>query len=165
MNNESTVVMSAISSALNLNPLELSVKDFESDKEMVPDEPSDEDKLAYADFETARTNLLDVLKNGKTAIEHATTIALASQSPRSFEALSKLLKDVAEANQGLMDLHEKKRALSPRASEPVRQTANSIINNNIIIGSPAQLLDFVRQARIDDAQQMKDIEDASDAEG
>lgn len=152
INNTKSVVSSGIANALGVAPLELSVSEFmDDDKQLSLPIVTDEDKLVNEDFDTARAVLLNLLEQGQTALNKALLVAISSQSPRAYEVVSKLLKDVADVNQGLLALHESRRALNPVSTvEPVKQSANNI-QNNFIISSPAQLLDLVKQARLDDA--------------
>jgi hypothetical protein len=88
------------------------------------------------DYDTARTNLRELLTTGKAALEHALEVAKSSEHPRAFEVVGNLMKQLADVNQQLMDIHQQKQKLDG----PKEVSKKEVTNNNVIFtGSTADL--------------------------
>lgn len=86
------------------------------------------------DFEFARRNYYDLLVKGSEALEEMMSVARATEHPRAFEVLSGMMKNVADINGNLIDLHKKKSDME-KNSQPVLP----VTNNNVFVGSTAEL--------------------------
>lgn len=84
--------------------------------------------LVEDDFETARTNLLEIITNGQAAIVELSQLASQSQNDKYFAALSSLMKTVVDANEKLLDIQQKIR----NVTKETRLEAKTI-NNNLIM--------------------------------
>lgn len=94
------------------------------------------DQKVENDYDTARTNLRELLTTGKAALEHALEVAKASEHPRAFEVVGNLMKQLADVNQQLMDIHQQKQKLDG----PKEVSKREVTNNNVIFtGSTADL--------------------------
>lgn len=93
------------------------------------------------DYDVSRENLHTLIENGKQALEHALSIAKQSEHPRAFEVVGNLIKQLADVNQQLMDIHQQKKKLD----EPAKGTASGKVTNNnaIFVGSTAELSKLV----------------------
>lgn len=109
-------------------------------------ERTDEEKAALSDFDKARETLLIIIESGKTALEQALNIAASTQQAKAFEVVSKLINDLANANKGLLELHEAKAALVPD-TEIDHTPVDHVTNNTIVVGSAAELLTIVEAHR------------------
>lgn len=98
------------------------------------------DNMIENDYERIRANLYGLLQQGQDALNHALDVAKESEHPRAFEVVSGLMKDVADINHKLMDLHKKKVALDT-ASEKKDTTDQPAAANNtaIFVGSTNDL--------------------------
>jgi signal recognition particle subunit SEC65 len=123
-----------ISDALNMTPLII------DDNIPIEGEIQQNDRNARADFEFARSNLYDIIENGKNALELLSQIASQSQHPRAFEVLSGLIKTIADANKDLMLLQKNIKELK----EPEIHTHNKTINQSIFVGSTAELQKMIK---------------------
>jgi hypothetical protein len=95
----------------------------------------DTDKIEY-DYSKTRNNLHTLLMTGQEALNAALEVAQASENPRAFEVVGNLMKQLAEVNQQLMDLHQQKQKLDL----PVKkEQAASVTNNAIFVGSTQEL--------------------------
>ena len=63
------------------------------------------------DYEKSRENLKSLLLSGQAALEHALEVAKQSEHPRAFEVVGNLIKQLADVNQQLMDIHQQKKKL------------------------------------------------------
>jgi predicted transcriptional regulator len=95
------------------------------------------DDSAKNDFEMARTNVYEVIQNGKESIDKLSQIAASSQHPRAFEVLAKLYDSILQANKDLLELQQKIRQIDA-ADTPMNEKAKSI-TNNLFVGSTAEL--------------------------
>ena len=87
------------------------------------------------DYDHARDNLRELLTQGKSALETALSVAKSSEHPRAFEVVGGLMKQLADINQQLMDVHQQKKKLE----EPNKTQTKNTTNNAIFVGSTAEL--------------------------
>lgn len=91
------------------------------------------------DYDAARNNLHKLLNQGQDALYSALEIAKQSEHPRAFEVVGNLMKQLADINEQLLKLSEKKQKLdTPKTAEavPSKQVTN---NNAIFVGSTSEL--------------------------
>jgi hypothetical protein len=96
------------------------------------------------DYDTARNNLHKLLNQGQDALYHALEIAKQSEHPRAFEVVGNLMKQLADTNEQLLKLSEKKQKLdTPKTAEavPGKQVTN---NNAIFVGSTSELSNLIK---------------------
>jgi predicted transcriptional regulator len=119
-----------IGNALNLSPLstENTVKNIVA---------SAHDDSAKNDFEMARANIHEVIQNGVYAMEKLSQIADASQHPRAFEVLAKLMETMLQANKDLLSLQKDIREIDAKDA-PINDEAKSV-TNNLFVGSTSEL--------------------------
>lgn len=146
--NSMTQVMTGLANALGVSPLSMEISEPEiiPIKQLAVDSMTDAEKDALEDFKTSRDILIAVIANGKEALDRATFIAKTAQTPAAFDVVSKLVKAVAEANRGLLALHEAKVALVPDHAESEEEQP-TVVNNTIIVSSPAELIALVDAQR------------------
>jgi hypothetical protein len=88
------------------------------------------------DFEFARRTYYDLLVKGSEALEEMMEVARATEHPRAFEVLSGMMKNVADVNGNLLDLHKKKKDYHKEDKpKEIPQTTN----NNLFVGSTSDL--------------------------
>lgn len=94
------------------------------------------------DYSVARDNLRVLLQQGQLALTDALEVAKQSEHPRAFEVVGNLMKQLADVNQQLMDLHQQKQKLdAPSKAEAAKQVTN---NNAIFVGSTAELNKLIK---------------------
>jgi hypothetical protein len=95
-----------------------------------------------SDYDTTRNNLRILLQQGQEALQKSLDVAMQSEHPRAFEVVGNLMKQLAEVNQQLMDLHQQKQKLDePSKAEKAKQVTN---NNAIFVGSTAELNKLIK---------------------
>lgn len=105
------------------------------------EEVSTSDKIE-SDYDISRNNLHSLIEHGKQALEHALEVAKQSEHPRAFEVVGGLIKQLADVNQQLMDVHQQKKKLE----EPSKgQQGKNVTNNSIFVGSTADLSKMIKQ--------------------
>lgn len=97
---------------------------------------SDSKNKIEDDYDHARNNLRTLLLNGQTALQTALSVAQQSEHPRAIEVVGNLMKQLADINQQLLDLHQQKQKLDG----PKESAKKEVTNNNVIFtGSTADL--------------------------
>jgi hypothetical protein len=105
---------------------------------IVPDLKQNE-QLDY-DYDRSRNNLHSLLQSGQEALMHALEVAKQSEHPRAFEVVGNLVKQLADVNQQLLDLHSQKQKLdNPGKHKPEQGETKTVTNNAIFVGSTADL--------------------------
>jgi hypothetical protein len=90
------------------------------------------------DFEYARGNLINIIEKGNEALDGILDVAGMSQHPRSYEVVATLLNSLAAANKDLLELSKRKKELTDESSPKT-------VNNNLFIGSTAELQKILKQ--------------------
>lgn len=96
-----------------------------------------------SDYDTTRLNLLTILNKGQEALNHALEIAKQSEHPRAFEVVGNLMKQQADINQQLLDLHQQKQKLELKDEKK----APGVQNNSIYVGSTTELNKFLKDMK------------------
>lgn len=90
-----------------------------------------------SDFEYARGNMISILEKGNEALSDMLDFAQQAQHPRGYEVVATLIKTLAETNKDLLELSKKKKDLEG-------DTGPSTVNNNLFVGSSAELLKMLK---------------------
>lgn len=107
-----------------------------------------EDSSLESDADEVRSVLYNLLKEGEDAFNDLKRIAVAEESPRSFEVLNSMLSNLSDIAVKLLDVHEKKEKLkkiqtNTHESSPVN---NGTVNNNtVFVGTTADLQDIIKK--------------------
>lgn len=89
------------------------------------------------DYEFSRTTYKDLINTGMRSLDTLAELARESEHPRAFEVLSRAIKDVADTTEKLMELQKRKKDLNKEEEE--KQKREAITNNNLFVGSTADL--------------------------
>ena len=123
-----------LSEVFGTKPMEVQVIDTNN---MVIDDASDEEEKIETDSDHVRSNMYSLLQQGNDALQYAIELAKQSDSPRAFEVVGTLMKNLADMNMQLMDSHEKKQKLTKK--QP-KEEPSKVVNNSIVFnGSTAEL--------------------------
>jgi len=77
----------------------------------------------------------------QSALQSALDVAQSSEHPRAFEVVGNLMKQLADVNQQLLDLHRQKQKLD----EPTtKDDPKKVTNNAIFVGSTAELNKLIK---------------------
>jgi hypothetical protein len=97
------------------------------------------------DFQFVHDNLTELIAQGSEAIAELLMIAKQSQHPRAFEVIATLLKANADLNSDLLAAHKKKADLKGEKQATHSKGVAGITNNNLFVGSTAELQQFLEQ--------------------
>ena len=92
------------------------------------------------DYEYARGSMINVIEKGQEALNDMLDVAQRSQHPRGYEVVATLISTLANANKDLLDLTKKKKELEQNSDG-----GPSTVNNNLYIGSTADLLKLLKK--------------------
>lgn len=106
----------------------------------------DENKSLDADFDYARGNQFQIIEAGKDALNKALEFATQSENARSYEVVGAMLKNLADVNKQLLEMHELKQKIKTKKEADVdkAQTVNNTQNNIVFQGSTVELLKQIR---------------------
>lgn len=108
---------------------------------MIP--TTEEDKLKR-DYHLVRKNLKEIIDTGNTAIDGILTVASETESPRAYEVAAQMIKNVADVNKDLLEMHNKMKQIR---KEDSGQKANNITNNSLFVGSTQELQKLLKQQK------------------
>jgi hypothetical protein len=107
--------------ALNLPPVEAE----KVEGEVVPYNDKDDD------YQFARANIKSAIEDAQQALGELVDVADQSQSPRAYEVLSTMLKNVVDANKTLIDIqktNEEVKQVRRDGNAPKTQTNNLVLS-------------------------------------
>ena len=101
---------------------------------------------ANNDFEYARQIYHNLLAKGSESMEEMMEVARATEHPRAFEVLSNMMKNIADINGNLMDMHKKKKDFEQNEQKALPQGQTT---NNVFVGSTSDLQRMLQNEMID----------------
>ena len=132
----------SLDDALGLNSLPAIIEDN------TPVVVTTDEEQVESDVSTARDNLHDAVSVAQTAVQDMLNIAQQSQHPKAYEALNSLIKTYADISMGLADLQVKKQRLQ---SKKIGNEDAQTVNNNLFVGSTAELQQMLENMKAKDA--------------
>jgi hypothetical protein len=104
------------------------------------------DEKLEDDFEQSRQRLNSLLFNGEDALQHALEIAKSSENPRAFEVVSNMIKQLADINNQLLQLHKQRADLDKTSTKKEGGDGPQTVNNNLFVGTTADLNKMMQRA-------------------
>lgn len=93
------------------------------------------------DYDYTRGNLYSIIEKGQEAINGVLELAQETDSPRAYEVLGQLIKNVSDTTDKLMDLQKKIKDME----EEKQKGPTNVTNNAMFFGSTADLAKFLKQ--------------------
>jgi hypothetical protein len=131
-----------IGNSLGLTPLN-DVIDVKSTVTRVSPSKHELDNKHDMDYEYARTNFYNVIESGTEALEQMLEVAKASEHPRAYEVVATIMKTLIDSNKELVAMSSKK----VKDDEIVPETNKPVTNNNLFVGSTAELQQLLKDMR------------------
>ena len=100
-----------------------------------------------SDYQRVRKQFYDLAEQGDEAIDLMLELARESEHPRAFEVLGQLIKNNAEIGEKILKLHKSKKEQDEDSTPALTQGAT---NNNVFIGSTAELQKMLRDETVID---------------
>lgn len=126
----------------------LEIKEEKKKQEIIKDFVQDKD--THEDFEYTRDVIQKMVEVGKEAVEELNTIAKETQQARHYEVLATLIKTTTDNAEKMIDVRKKKKELDRMLASNTDEstngnvTNNGTVNNNMFIGTTADLLKMIR---------------------
>ena len=92
------------------------------------------------DTHYARENIRNLIDTGSKAVVDLASVANQSESPRAYEVLATMMKNLSEMNKDLLALQKAKRELAPQSD--VSKGVN--IDKAVFVGSTTELLKMIK---------------------
>ena len=124
-----------ISELLNISPI------IKEGSVVVYEEPMETETQTDQDLEYARSIMYENIKNTQDALEEMLEIAKQSQHPKAFDSLDKLLNTSRGVAKYLVEFHKDKKSIK----QEIQSTENNTTNNNLFVGSTAELLKMIKE--------------------
>ena len=105
------------------------------------------DDKADRDYDYARTNFYNIIETGTEALEQMLDVAKASEHPRAYEVVSTIMITLVDANKDLVSMSAKKQ----ESEEDKNPSEKAMTNNNLFVGSTAELQQLLKDMRSNDA--------------
>jgi dGTP triphosphohydrolase len=105
-------------------------------------ESNGQEKDVEHDYQYVRQNLHDIIDKGSMSLDALLELAKASEHPRAFEVVGQLTKTLVDANKDLIEVQRKIKELKKDTVE--KDNAKNVTNNNLFVGSTADLLKALR---------------------
>ena len=124
-----------IGKSLGLTPLPEVIPVSQADKPIV----AKDDQAAEKDYQYARDNLKGIIENGNMALQELTSIASTSESPRAFEVVAQMVKNLADVNKDLLEIQKKLKVLKDGEQKDPKNVTNALF-----VGSTAELQKIIK---------------------
>ena len=106
------------------------------------------------DYEYSRERYKELINQAEDVLPALISLAKESESPRVFEVLSGMMKNMADMTDKLMDLQQKKKNITaqPKNALPALENNPTSVTNNLFVGNPADLQKMlIDQSKVIDA--------------
>jgi DNA-binding ferritin-like protein len=90
-------------------------------------------------YEQSKSNLQDLIDEGKDAMYELRQIASAGQHPRAFEVYATMLKNMVDANKELLNIQKQMRDMDGK-----KKDGDTRIDKAIFVGSTAELNKLIK---------------------
>lgn len=118
------------------------------DQELILNDVKDVNKtdIKNDDYEYARQNLKNIISTGQDAIDGIMILAKEGESPRAYEVVGQLMKNMVDANKDLLELQKKVNEIENGKSSSGRTTQN-ITNNALFVGTSKDLQSLIKDMK------------------
>lgn len=118
----------------------------EDNNVITPEIEVDKENEIDSDFDKSKKNLEGIIEIGTNALTDALYVAKQSDDPDAYDVVANLMKQLADINDKLLNLHLKMQKYKQINKEPEQKTVpNNVTNNAIFVGSNAELLKLIKQ--------------------
>lgn len=134
--------MSKIDEKLN-DLLEINTEIDQTQKKLptIYKDPEKRSKEADIDAKYGREVLYNLVERGQDAVEGILELAKETEHPRTYEVAGQLIKTVGETAEKLLQLQKQIREIEKNDNP---QESPGTVNNNLFVGSTAELQKFLK---------------------
>jgi hypothetical protein len=94
------------------------------------------------DYDLSRQTIRNLVRKGEEALDELLFVAKQSESPRAYEVVSGMIKNISEVTKELIDLQKKMKELN---EETPKSSSGVNVQNAVFVGSTAELQKLLRQ--------------------
>lgn len=144
-------MMAGIADALDMEPLVVDKPPVPVNNDpVIPDTAlTVQQQQAENDFNESRATLKSLIKQGMSSLNTAILIAQTSEKASAYQHVAQLIKEINDANQNLLALHQARRDLTPQTQhDEEHEASGGTVNHNnvIVVSNPNDLLTMVKGA-------------------
>jgi hypothetical protein len=100
------------------------------------------------DYEYSRGNFYSIIEKGQEAINSVLELAQETESPRAYEVVGQLIKNVSDATDKLMELQKKLKDI-----EEVKSSIGPTnVTNALFVGSTAELSKLLKNNKLNNTE-------------
>ncbi len=100
------------------------------------------------DYEYSRGNFYSIIEKGQEAINSVLELAQETESPRAYEVVGQLIKNVSDATEKLMELQKKLKSIDEIKS----LTGPTNVTNALFVGSTSELSKLLKNNRLNNLE-------------
>lgn len=104
----------------------------------------DEDATMQSDAAFARKNIRALIQQGSSAMHELLQVAKLSEHPRAYEVAATMLKNLADLNKDLLEVHQRQKKLEEIAVAPVMGAGPIQVDKAVFVGSTLQLAELLQ---------------------
>jgi hypothetical protein len=94
------------------------------------------------DYDLSRQTIRNLVRKGEEALDELLFVAKQSESPRAYEVVAGMIKNISEVTKELIDLQKKMKELN---EETPKSSSGVNVQNAVFVGSTAELQKLLRQ--------------------
>lgn len=108
------------------------------------DSVGDEDPTMQSDAAFARKNIRSLIQQGSAAMQELLQVAKLSEHPRAYEVAAAMLKNLAELNKDLLEVHQRQKKLEEVAPVAALGAGPIQVDKAVFVGSTLQLAELLQ---------------------
>lgn len=99
---------------------------------------------AQSDYDLSRSTIRNLVKKGEEALDELLFVAKQSESPRAYEVVAGMIKNISDVTRELIDLQKKMKDMNQESS---KSSAGVTVQNAVFVGSTADLQKLLRKTK------------------
>lgn len=100
------------------------------------------------DYEYARGNMYSIIEKGQEALNGILELAQETESPRAYEVVGQLIKNVSDSTEKLIELQKKLKDLE----ETKTSSGPTSVTNALFVGSTAELSKLLKNNKLNNME-------------
>ena len=104
----------------------------------------DEDATMQSDAAFARKNIRSLIQQGSSAMQELLQVAKLSEHPRAYEVAAAMLKNLADLNKDLLEVHQRQKKLEEVAPVAALGAGPIQVDKAVFVGSTLQLAELLQ---------------------
>lgn len=110
-------------------------------QEIIPVEPIND---TQSDYDLSRNTIRNLVRKGEEALDELLFVAKQSESPRAYEVVAGMIKNISDVTKELIELQKRMKDLDEDKS---KTSGGVTVQNAVFVGSTAELQKLLRKSR------------------